>query len=325
MAEIGLDLLLSVHLLLVDVAMAGPLACVALGWSKTPSGEALAGRVGRALAGLSIAALVAGAVVGGVLLGLRDWLDDRAYLAALAAIPPSRLWFGGAELLFSLTVMVAYRALWDRRARWRDVHPVLALAAGTNLLVHFPALFVIVAVLAERGVAGVAPLDSAEYRQLLVDGEVVARVIHVWLAASAVTAVAVVALARRVADEGDSENRQRIARRAGLVAASAVILEIPSGLYVAWQMSETAQRMLFGGDPLAAGLLVASIALAFWLLHVLGAVALGDSDPTQFRRAVVLLLLLVLCMVATRMHVYNRLQASAAIPTTKSLAKWRSL
>ncbi len=264
-------------------------------------------------------------MVGGVLLGLRYWLDDRAYLAALAAIPPSRLWFGGAELLFSLAVMVAYRALWDRRARWRYVHPVLALAAGTNLLVHFPALFVIVAVLAERGVAGVAPLDSAEYRRLLVDGEVVARVIHVWLAAAAVTAVAVVALARRVADEGDSENRQRIARRAGLVAASAVILEIPSGLYVAWQMSETAQRMLFGGDPLAAGLLVASIALAFWLLHVLGAVALGDSDPTQFRRAVVLLLLLVLCMVATRMHVYNRLQASAAIPATKSLAKWRSL
>ena len=145
--------------------------------------------------------------------------------------------------------------------------------------------------------------------------------LHVWLAAAAVTALVAIGLARRLAVEGEDEGRARIARWAAVVAASAVALQIPSGLYLAWQMSETAQRLLFGGDPLAAGLLVVSLALAFGLLHVLAALAAGDRDGKQFRRAAGLLLLLVLCMVATRVHVYNRLRADVPATAQTSLAE----
>ena len=164
-------------------------------------------------------------------------------------------------------------------------------------------------------------MTSAEYRGLLVDGEVVARVIHVWLAAVAVTAMLVIAVARRVATDGEADTRDGLVRRWGLVAFSAVSLQLPSGLYVAWQMPEAAQRLVFGGDPLAAGLLIGSIALAFGLMHVLSAVAFGDRDEKHLRRALVMLPLLMLCMVGTRVHVYNQMQAHVAADISLPLAK----
>ena len=141
-------------------------------------------------------ALVAGSVLGGVLLAAR-WGADDGYFRALAVVPRNRLWFAAAELVFSLVLLAVYVGLWDRWRKGRIWHRLLGLAAATNLLAHFPALFVIVSVLDARRPFPVEPLDRAGYQHLLVDGEVLSRVVHLWMAAGAVTGMFVVLLALR--------------------------------------------------------------------------------------------------------------------------------
>jgi len=284
---------------------------------------------------------VGGIATGAILLGIRWWTDDGAYFSALATIPASRVWFGLAELLFSLTCMGAYLGLWNRLRDWPWVRCLLPIAAASNLLLHFPALFAIVSVVSKRSELWGHALDRAGYQRLLVDPEVLSRVIHVWLAAFAVSGMALVAIASRIA--GDQEPIRELSQRRGQshfaprpsygrcppqnrdsprqfsdrlqedqVAAGALVqrgawlglipslAQLPSGLYLAFQMPQTAREPLMGGDWLATGLFVLSLALALLLMHYLAAIALGDRDPKQIHRSLVILLLVVLSMVGTR-------------------------
>ncbi len=77
MLEVIAALLLSVHLLLVDVAMIGPLASAWFDWRGTRQNDPALVAFGRKLALASLAALVAGSLLGGLLLALR-YHGDRA-------------------------------------------------------------------------------------------------------------------------------------------------------------------------------------------------------------------------------------------------------
>ncbi len=310
MLQIVLVLSLSAHLLLVDIAMAGPLVCVWLAWRATRRADPMAGRAAIALARISIGALVGGIVIGGVLLAIHGWMGDGAYFSALGAVPVSRLWFGCAELLFSLVCMSAYLALWDRWKQRPGAHRLLAIAAASNLLLHFPALFAIVSVLSTRGELVGQTLDGAGYRRMLIDGEILSRVAHVWLAAFAVTGVLLMVLARRLAvAEGQAAAGQRLIQRGAWLGLVPSLLQIPAGLWLAWQMPDTAREPLFGSDPLATGLFMVSLLLALVLIHTLAAVALGDHEPRNIGRSMALLVILILLMVGTRLRLHTNAAA----------------
>ncbi len=301
MLEVVLVLLLTVHLLLADVAMVGPLASVWLDWRSGRNGETAMEQAGLTTARLSSWALTLGIVVGVVLLGARWILNNGAYLEAVAALPRSRLWFAGFELLFYFACMGAYTGLWRRWRRWRLAHRLLAVAAATNLLVHFPALFVIISVIRQRPELLSSAVDSAEFRRLLVDGEVMSRVVHVWLAAVVVTAAVLMGLGLRMsADESRRESAIRLIRGGALAGLMATLVQVPVGFWVTLQLPEKSRSPLMGGDVLVTCLFLASVGLALALVHQLAAIALGDVEVRPIRRAVVMLVLLVLLMVGTR-------------------------
>jgi hypothetical protein len=301
--QIVLAVLLTTHLLLVDVAMAGPLVAAWIEWRAGRRAEPQSDRLARRLAGLSLWALAGGSALGGVLLAIRYLADDRAYFAALGAIPTERLWFALAELVFSFVCLGAYVALWNR---WRDhrvLHRLLALAGTSNLLVHFPALFAVISVVSTRPELVATSVDRAGYRRLLIDGEVLSRVIHVWLAAAAVTGIVVMVLAMRTSDTAMSlAIRERHLKGGGRLALAATLLQFPAGVWLVLEMPESVRGPLLGSDWLATGLFLVSLLLSVHLLHLLAAVSLGDLKAKQATRALAAVTVLVLLMVGTRLR-----------------------
>jgi hypothetical protein len=311
--DLALAVLLGVHLLVVDVAMAGPLACVWLEWRDTNRRDALAGRAGLALARLSNWALTAGIALGIILLAAQWARGDSAYFAAVRDVPASRLWFAGAELLFYLACMGAYVGLWNRWRTWRMPHRALAIAAATNLMIHFPALFAIVSVTSQRPELLGQPLGSEGYRRMLLDPEVLSRVLHVWMAALAVTGVAVmVVVGRLAAGEPGNSTAPSLVRRGALLALVATLLQLPSGFWLAIEMPEPSRQPLLGGDPLATGLFVTALVLTLALTHRLVAIALGDDAQKQVTRCVTAMLLVVMLMVAARCRLFDSAHAPSA-------------
>ncbi len=322
MVSVVLVVILSLHLLLVDVAMAGPLVCVWLEWRQTRHADQTAGRVGLTLARASIWALTLGILSGVVLLAARWWLNDQSYLAALSTIPTSRLWFALGELVFYFACMGPYVGLWNRWRNRRYLHPALAVAAATNLLIHFPALFAIVSLVSARAGRSAQPLDRAGYQRLLLDAEVVSRVAHVWLAALAVAGVLLMLLALRFAvDPQQRAAASRLVQRGALLSLAPVLLQIPSGMWLTLEMAHSSRESLMGGDPIATGLFLAALLLAVLLMHRLAGIALGDAGPREIYRTSAGLLLVVVLMVGTRSRTQDRSRAQPpALPSAPSMA-----
>jgi hypothetical protein len=304
-------------LLLVDLAMAGPLVCIWLRWRAARLADAAADRVARRLAVMSLAALVAGGLLGGVLLGLRYLADDQAYLSAVAAIPIDRLWFAGAELVFGLVCLGAYVGLWQRWQRRPVWHGLLAAAGSTNLLVHFPALFAIISLVSTRPELAGVELDRAGFRRLLVDGEVLSRVAHVWMAAAAVSGVVVALLALRAPD-ADEATRSRLVRFGGRLALVATVVQFPVGLWVLSQLPNALLPPLVGSDWIATGLFLTAVLLAVQLLHTLLGLALGDSRAGAVRRSAAVLVVLTLLMVGARLRLDERADRRTPWPSTSA-------
>lgn len=310
MLEIVLAVLLTAHLLLVDVAMAGPLVSVWLEWRAGRRAEQPSDALARRLAVLSLWALAGGSILGGVLLGIRYLADDRAYFVAVAAIPQDRIWFSLAELLFSFVCLGAYVALWTRWRGRRVLHRLLALGGASNLLIHFPTLFAVIAVVSARPEFSGEALDRAGYRRLLIDGEVLSRVTHVWLAAAAVTGIVVVALAMRTSEATlPNPARERHLKGGARLALAATLLQFPVGVWVVLEMSEAAREPLMGGDWLATGLFLIALLFSVQLLHLLSAIALGDTEARQVRRSVAVMTVLVLLMVGTRLRLNGQAES----------------
>ncbi|REK19606.1 MAG: hypothetical protein DWQ37_00650 [Planctomycetota bacterium] len=319
MLEFVLALLLSVHLLAVDLAMMGPLACVWLEWRGARSRQPGLADVGRRLAVLTIWALVGGSALGMLMLLLRYQAGDGSYISALASIPRNRLWFGLVELLFSLICLCVYLAAWNRLKNHRLWHRLFAVAAATNLLMHFPALFSVVSVVGTRpGLVG-QTIDRDAYRRLLIDPEVLSRVAHVWLAAAAVTGVVLMALGARIIARGEESGaavgRQCVTQGA-LAALAATVMQFPAGIWVALAMPEDSRQRLLGGDWLVTGCFAASLLLALLLMHMLSAAAQGDAGQPRVRRLAGVLTLLTFLMVGTRL----RLNELASVPAGRPAA-----
>jgi hypothetical protein len=228
------------------------------------------------------------------------------------------LWFALAELVFSLATLTLCLVLWRRWQRGRLIHRLLTLAAATNLMMHFPALFAVISLISTRPGLMARALERHEYRRLLVDPQVLSRVVHVWLAAAAVTGLVVVWLAiRRLPADVESTRedhaaageslRLRTLRSGGRLAMTATMLQFPVGIWVALAMPEAAREPLLGGDAVAALLFLGALVLAMVLLHLLSSLVLMQPTAQQARRATCVLLLLVLLMVGTRLRLATHL------------------
>ena len=297
MIETGLALLLAVHLLLVNLAMGGPLVCLWLEVRFTRHGDAAAGLVGRTLARDSLTALAAAIALGALMLAVLWLRGDTRYFQALGVIPQSRLWFSLAELVFYFVVQGVYLWRWDRpRARW--LHRTLAVLAATDLMLHFPPLFVIIAALTRAAGPLTETLDRQAFYELLLDPQTVSRVLHVWLSSLAVAGAVVMIYCLRLlkSHQVPAADTARLVAGGARVALSATLLQLPVGVWVLVELPSPSRERLLGGDLPGTLVFGVSLVAAFGLLHHLAAAALGDVEPAQVRRTCGLMTLVVVLM-----------------------------
>ncbi|MEK6235705.1 MAG: hypothetical protein N2C14_13435 [Planctomycetales bacterium] len=299
----------SLHLLTVYVVSAGPFVCIWLEWRESARGDELAGEIGRRLGRHVLIALAVGIALGFLSLLMVCQLYPRPYLDALMSVPsrgtwlgmPERLWSTAAEILVFVITMWLYLLTWDlwrgqkgsRRVWGRLINRGLGLFSATNVFYHLPVLFAVVALL---GTQPDLRANPGSFRELMLRPEIVARVLHGWLAAFAVTGGFLIVLAWRT----NSPKASRATSWGARIALGATVLQLPSGFYLLTQIPHAAREQLLGASWLCAGLFGLSILTALGLLHLLAAVAFGETEGNEARNALLALVAVVALMASTR-------------------------
>ena len=287
-----LSLVVTLHLAAVYLSMMGPLVCLWLQWRA--GGDETASRLDRDLLRLASAMLIGAAVLGGVAIVFIARLFPDAYLAGARVLPVRRYWYGAIELVFSLACFLLALAVArrDRGSRVRFWTGWLATLLGsTNLIYHFPPLFVMLGVLCVR------PDDwgrEMKFTALLADSEILARLVHHLLAALLLTGAWIAwSTLRRGGDP-------RPVGWGGRMAIVAILLQFASGLWLASAMPADSRELLLAGDPVAAGLFALSLLGAFFLVPRLGAIALGLAERRHAQVTLGLVLAVLFSMTAAR-------------------------
>jgi hypothetical protein len=283
------------HLLCVNVAAGGPVVCA---WLEGRSGS-LARQAARYLGLASLLALVAGGALG-VLLGWLKWTDD--YQALWTGELSHKLHWGGAEILFSLALAIAYW-LWARGRGGESVagragRGAIAILSGSNLVYHFPPLFIVAGKLQQEGLTSSAKISAAEFRRLMASGETPALAVHVGLACVATAGIVLLGMALRLLRQGQSGESAQVARWGAWWALIPTLLQIPVGLWTLATLPPLAQSAMLGGDLVASGLFLAAMAAALWLARELVSVALGEATRPAMIRAMSALVAVVALMTA---------------------------
>jgi hypothetical protein len=320
-----ITIVLALHLVMMNLASAGPLVSVALQFRKDSHSH----HVGRKLVQASLHSLWSGIVLGFVLLGL-TWLSkDRGYWDALQRFPTDDYVFAVLELIFTIVCLVAYLWTWNRWSRRPWLHGWLGVLAATNLLYHFPPLMAAISQLAVR------PELVAEQtitRSLVLDvmarPEVLAMTVHFALASLAVAGLAVMAFARSTDPSGapvDEIAAAKLLRFGSGVALAPTMLQLVVGMWLLTALPTGSRTASMGGDWLATTLLAASFVAALALMQTLAAVMMGETRPAQTKRANYLLLLVVVLMVGGMLRGRNhdsgiRMQGAATHSPTP--ASW---
>lgn len=307
--QAGLILLLAMHLAAVNVAAGGPFVCLWLE-RRARRGDRAADLAGRQLARWSLDAIAFGVLLGVALIGLFWWLNEGTFLQALGRIEPRRIAFGGVELMVYYLLMAWYLASWGtpsrgtlKKAPW--VHPLIAFVAGTNLVYHFPTLFIVVAIMAERGPASSTP---AKFVSWLGEPELLARVGHFCLASLAVTGGALLWQAGRLAREQQQQQQpalipadiDRIATWGTHLMLWPTLAQLPLGLFVLLRITERSRDSLLGGDWAGTALFGAALLGVFALIYQLAIAVIGRVQVRDAGKQLALLGLVILLMVGAR-------------------------
>lgn len=293
MAEVAASIVLAIHLLCMNVLAAGPLLCAWLDRKSANQDQDYQAAV-RFLAVASFLLAIVGALLG-LSLGWLLWNDS--YRDMLRQFH-HRITWGIAEFLFSAVLIGIYTAwVWIRPAAQRGVwigRSSIAVIASLNLLYHFPPLFSMMAGVATGEFQVRQGVDSATFRHLLVEGEVLALTMHFTLASFAVASMVLVVFgAGLIKSTATSRPGAICGARTALVTT---VAQIPVGIWLLMQLPTGVQSQLLGADPLSATLLVSGLMATFWLMHQLAAVAFGDVSAPAVRRATAAMIIVVLLM-----------------------------
>lgn len=310
--DVGFILLLACHLLAMNVGTGVPLICVWLEWRARGGRDKLAAGAADFLARWSVLALFAGALLG-LLLGTMLWTDDyrQLWLTRLSR----KMNVGLMEFVFSMTMLAGYW-VWRASGMGRGltataIRILLVLLAGTNLLYHFPALFLVARRLNDAGATAGPMITPGLFRQEMIRGEVPALAVHFSLASLAIAGIMLLGLALREKRRGGSdEDYERLCRWGGRIALVPTLLQLPVGLWVLTSLPAATQSRLMGSQLMATGCFLLSVFGALWLMRELAAIALGEHERSQIARTMALMAAVVILMTASQ-H-YARVPAAPA-------------
>lgn len=286
-------MLVAFHLVLVNVASAGPLVCVWLDW-RASGGCSAAESARRLLARSSLYSLLLGAVVGSIGLAV---IWSPAYQEAVDLLA-SRVKYGVLEYLFSLVLLVGYLGFCRNPApsrSWAAARGFVLLLLGTNLIYHFPFLLLILSRVAHAPpeTASASMISSAEFRSLMMADDILPRAVHFIVASFAVTGAW---LFWRADHRKDEQEREAWIRWGGHLAMGPTMLQIFVGGWIVMRLPSRGVRAVMGDDLIATSLLVASVVLAFWLMHLFSVIAIGRSSRGDRRQALIVLAVVIIAM-----------------------------
>ena len=289
-------LVLAAHLLCMNVASGAPMIAACLEWREASS------RLGSRyacdlLSRLSVFALLLGIALGVILVGLRwsesyssVWIDRLGRKAA----------WGIGEIAFSLVLGVVIWVLRTRATRTdpkkgRALRSFLGVLSGLNLLYHFPPLFSIGAISQDwlSQFPGANQITAAEFRQLMSNPEVLARMLHVVLACFAVTGAAIVTFSLRQ----EPAVKQQATRLGAWIVLVPSLLQIPAGLWLTVSLSPSRQQVLLS-EPIPLLLLAGSVFASLMMMNDFVSIAFGDDTKGRTGRGLVTLVAIVIAMTA---------------------------
>jgi len=315
-------LVFTLHLIAVDAAAVLPLFCVVIAYFSRRGGSPTLSDVGRRLAGWSVGLLLIGAVLGLLAAGLLAVAGEERFFAGFERIPPSRIGFGIAEFAFSLVTMFAYRQLWTRRWFPFWAHSLLAVAASTNLLYHFPVLFTVIATAGTTIELPKTASGHVDVVRVMLVPENVARLAHHGVAALVVAGVMAMWIVRR--GEGN-EPALKVVVWSARVALMAAVLQVLLGGYLLLQVPASIRDQLLGRDLVAAAAFAASVLAAILLMHWLATAAGGETTHGHVARCLLLTVLVMLLMAAVRHRTYRSLRVVPESVTQEQTAAELSL
>jgi hypothetical protein len=303
--ETCMTLLMAAHLLCVNLAAGGPIIAAWLDWRGCRGDEAAA-KAAVYLARWSLAAFPTGAAIG-LIFGWLKW--DADYRALWLGPLSYKLHWAVIEAVFSLVLLIAWW-LWlpGKGSRLRvpaAARGLLALLAATNLLYHFPVLFAVATRLHDSGQTHGTRISGAEFRKLMVAGDIPALWVHVAAASIAVAGVVLLGYALQLRRAGHEQRAARMAMWGGRWALIPSLVQVPVGLWTLATLSPSAQSQIMGVSMVGMLLLVTAILAAFWLVSDLMKVALGDVARPMLIRVMTAMLLTVILMTALEQQTRN--------------------
>jgi len=297
--ELVLIIFVAAHLLAVNLAGAGPLVAAWIDWRGARRAEPeVATTAARTLMWWSIGAAVGGMGLGGAALAQFIYWPPHTHRwywwYVEQEITETRWWFVGGEIVFYFVCTIAAAVIWRRPGRLPWLRRLLATAAGTNLLYHFPALFTILAIMFERRDHRGLPLDRQLYWHFLLQAETIARVLHVWLSSLAVAGLSLCWIGSR-GGPADSTASGRVAVNGAWVSLGATLLQIPVGVWILTVLPEGRTQRILSSAPI----FWPAIFVALALMHQLAMLSIGDLSRRRLSTATLLIVVVVVLMTAT--------------------------
>ena len=308
-ANLGLVGLLVGHLLLMQLAGAGPVACMVLEWSAVnadPANRAKRTTVGKQLAKDCVLAIIVGSLLALAMVWIATASGERDYSNVISRFY-SRVWWGGWEVATYLFAMLIYWLGWERLSKsavGRGFHRLVAVFAVTNLLYHFPPLLtVMVDAMNSPEAVPAEPIASAEFRGLIFQTPVLAKTLHFTFAGLAVVGAWLMGQANEDSTIVEQSEDGEVAYVAGpprlgaLLATISIAMQLLIGLWLVVLAPATEQAAIMGKDFVAAGCLGGGVLLSLVALNQSAAVAMGEGKLWQSRMAAGMIGVVVVLMI----------------------------
>ncbi len=294
------------HLLVIAVAAAGPLLCIALNAKQLNRKDMLERdtywTLGTTLSRHANVALIVGSVFGLIVAGI-VWDDD---FHQRCHVLKSRFIYAGIEWVFSCVLLLITHRWWSKRPdglRPFLFRSLLIVLATTNLLYHFPIIFMLVHEIPREVVDALessgTELSRQQFYEYAFSSSMLARWLHVVVSMLMISFAYVAVLALRYAHVTSGVPCETAVRTVSWTARHILILlvaQIVFGIMALMTMKNS--QSVMGGDVMVTALFGGGMCLLLLQIQQWTALRSGKIDPRAVVRAVTTLIALFSCMTA---------------------------
>jgi hypothetical protein len=280
-------ILLSSHLILMGIAAIGPLITVSWDIYHRNKKEDVHRDLVRKFANFSLLSLLLGILTGFAIFGLLMVMRSpeisqvqakNTFLSNTITKNISEVISGGSsirfwsELGFSAVCLTVAVVLLHYKSKRRILVRLLQFLSGTNLVYHFPILFVTITQISFASIGEELPYSRAVYSQKLHSSELWGAVIHNWGAMLIAATICLLMIGLRLnkvqAKQLNQLSEAKLSFSTPISVGAGMILigigwQTLSGIFALLQMNDLRQSHFLGDNLYCTGLLVAGVLNAF--------------------------------------------------------------